>query len=765
MRIQPDGPQAGRDQAAVTRLLSAVLSVIDTHAQLASAGKETGVLWYPGLVAVAHEAQRAQRAAQRGSGEERGVVARLQAALQEAVEQAQASARRAQDCACPAWKVDLAPPEPHLNASLARAVAQAPKRPDRADDLARMAVADWRAEQREAVCAASCLLASVWPEMLAEMKTVVRQVVLLQGYGIDGFTDFTAHGAIFVNHQRLEPGVDGVPVDARLAEALVHEATHNRCNAAAVSRPFLAGGHEDFQSLVMTPLRPDPRPLTGLFQQLVVLVRCWILYDRLVHRAAAVSGEEGLRVRRHRLLAQATQGLATLQHHCGELTVHGRDVVAEAEDLLSGRPALRMQAERTETRPFGNVQVFHPFPECQEVVFGRVAARSPAFASTCASGEAPVVIGSAAGGSAEEVIPRARGELLERISNILAGRAAEKAAARRAGHAGPGRTCVATFAQLRRTGVAAMDPAAWPGLEAAADLRGARMLWVAGQSLLTEEEILVPASAVYLHHRPPPGCVQILQPGSTGVSAHESWQAATRHALLEVLERDLASRSWYRVGARPLHSGRPPLPSELNQVLERLGLVATVLVLPGPASLRCVVACLHTSQHREQSFGARCTVADDRSMLHGIKVAAYEALMVRWSMGTPVAQRAWKAMEPASLPRGPLEHALWTFHRQDSLGRWLAWAVRDGGEPASLPIQSVSQADAGTDWRRLARLLAEQVASDVVAVDTTTPQVCGDGVTVVRVVAPGARRLPADERNAPSPHDPGAGDCLPHPFG
>jgi ribosomal protein S12 methylthiotransferase accessory factor YcaO len=77
----------------------------------------------------------------------------------------------------------------------------------------------------------------------------------------------------------------------------------------------------------------------------------------------------------------------------------------------------------------------------------------------------------------------------------------------------------------------------------------------------------------------------------------------------------------------------------------------------------------------------------------------------------------------------------------------------------------VSQADAGTDWRRLARLLAEQVASDVVAVDTTTPQVCGDGVTVVRVVAPGARRLPADERNAPSPHDPGAGDCLPHPFG
>ncbi|MGH8906739.1 MAG: hypothetical protein ACRD0K_09530, partial [Egibacteraceae bacterium] len=86
-------------------------------------------------------------------------------------------------------------------------------------------------------------------------------------------------------------------------------------------------------------------------------------------------------------------------------------------------------------------------------MFGRVAARSQAFASTCASGGAPVVIGSAAGPSAEDVIPRARGELLERVSNILAGRAAESGNAR-----------IATFDELRHAGVAAMDPLAWPEL-------------------------------------------------------------------------------------------------------------------------------------------------------------------------------------------------------------------------------------------------------------------------------------------------------------
>ncbi|MGH8906738.1 MAG: aKG-HExxH-type peptide beta-hydroxylase [Egibacteraceae bacterium] len=335
MRIQPDRQEAAEDQAAVIGLLRTVLSSvgsyfgIDDPVAQTFAAPEPDVLRYPGLVAAAYEAQRARQAARKGLDERRHLMTRVQAI----VEQARSSARRAQDCACPTWRVDLAPPEPHLRASLARAVAQVPKPPDRLEALAKIAVADWQDEQREAFCVASCLLASIWPQMLAEMTAVVRQVALLRGYGIDGFTDFTAHGTVFVNSRRLGPGAGGLPADAHMAEALVHEATHNRCNAAAVSRPFLAGDDTSPESLVMTPLRSDPRPLAGLFQQLVVLVRCSLLYDRLVE--CATGDAHALRARRERLVGQARQGLATAQRHSGKLTEHGRAIVAEAADMLN----------------------------------------------------------------------------------------------------------------------------------------------------------------------------------------------------------------------------------------------------------------------------------------------------------------------------------------------------------------------------------------------------------------------------------------------
>jgi hypothetical protein len=60
------------------------------------------------------------------------------------------------------------------------------------------------------------------------------------------------------------------------------------------------------------------------------------------------------------------------------------------------------------------VHVLRPYPGCDQVVFGRCAARSPAFAGNAAAGGAAVIIGSAAGESEEAVVPRARGELLER---------------------------------------------------------------------------------------------------------------------------------------------------------------------------------------------------------------------------------------------------------------------------------------------------------------------------------------------------------------
>jgi ribosomal protein S12 methylthiotransferase accessory factor len=306
-----------------------------------------------------------------------------------------------------------------------------------------------------------------------------------------------------------------------------------------------------------------------------------------------------------------------------------------------------------------DVEVFSPFPHSPEVVFGRVAVRSAAFGSTSASGGAPVVIGAAAGDDTASVVLRARGELIERVSNVLSGRAAEVQAEQ-----------VASFADLRRQGAAALDPASWrePGITTA--LRQAPLLWVPGQSLLTHREILVPAGAAFLHHRPPSGCRTVPRTGSTGVSAHPSPAVAIRHSLLEVLERDLVWHSWYGNGPLTVLPD-PPLDPPLTKVMGGVGGRASALVLPGPGTVACVVVCLHAEGEREQSFGARC-VADrrDATMRHGMAVAAYEALMVRWTMGTAVARQAWEKLDRENgefSPRSALEHAVASFRGGNSL--------------------------------------------------------------------------------------------------
>ncbi len=407
--------------------------------------------------------------------------------------------------------------------------------------------------------------------------------------------------------------------------------------------------------------------------------------------------------------------------------------------------------------PFGDVQVFQPYPGCETLVFARAAARSRAFAATAtADGDPAVIVGAASGGRAADVVPRARGELVERAGNILAGRAEERAC-----------RVVGSYEALRRAGVPALDPYAWTEVATAAGFRELPMLWTEGRSLVTGDEVLVPACTVYIRHRPPPGCESMLSAGSAGASAHTSQAAAVRHALLEILERDLIWRSWYGAGAgaeavaAPLE---PAPPTALGRTLEELGVRLTSLVVPGPAGTACVVACVHAPDGTQQAFGARCVVVDpDGDLGPAVERACYEALMVRWSMRTPEAERAWARMlarDDPVLLADALEHALWAFHAQDSLRYWLD--CRNGAVwPVSAERPGADRAEDG-----LARALSEHTGHDVVAVDTNAPQLGADGLFVVRVVAPGARRLPGTEsalRSRPPSAEPR--HQPPHPFG
>jgi ribosomal protein S12 methylthiotransferase accessory factor len=252
------------------------------------------------------------------------------------------------------------------------------------------------------------------------------------------------------------------------------------------------------------------------------------------------------------------------------------------------------------------------------------------------------------------------------------------------------------------------------------------------------------------------------------VAAHLSWSAAVRHAVLEILERDLVWRSWYGTDRPVRVPGQRLLSARLRHALDELRLHASVLVIAGPAQTACVAVCLHTPEGHEQSFGARCVGATGPTLLgEAAEVAAYEALMVRWSMRTPVADRAWEAQrgrDEPGVPRNMLEHALLAFHRPDSLRSWL-----DRSVSVENPFPSADRAEMVPDEGQLASALAEHTGADVVAVNTTIPEigpdVGTDGLRVVRVIAPGARQLPNDERTVAAPPGSAGHRPPPHPFG
>lgn len=314
MRVVPDATEAADDRAHLMQRMRAVLE----RAELAPPANDG--LRQPAAVEIVHTAQRALRSGPLAPDRRRTLAARLERV--------------------PPPAFGPADPLDHLGRSVARALRSVPAQRD-TDGRPRTAeVATWQESEREVLEQAVALLTRVWPEAAAEVRETVTEIALLEGDAIDGFTDFTIHGAILVHRARLRADAAGLPGPVRFAEALVHEGTHTRCNAAALTGPPLlpdrpqgpedSGGGEA-ELLVATPLRADPRPLTGLFQQTVVLARSVLLYRRLRGMGPAVDARHAT------LLGSAHQAVDTLGAHADKLTEHGNRLLAQCAGVL-GEP-------------------------------------------------------------------------------------------------------------------------------------------------------------------------------------------------------------------------------------------------------------------------------------------------------------------------------------------------------------------------------------------------------------------------------------------
>ena len=188
---------------------------------------------------------------------------------------------------------------------------------------------------REAIDGAFKILAKADPELGAEIRTLLREIVLCRSrqnapeYIFDGASCFLLWGAVLINAERNGGALE-------MVQMLAHESAHNLLFGLCPGEPLLLNDPSERYS---SPLRHDSRPLEGIYHATFVTAR--------MHRSARQLLASGLlSAEQERLVAQQAgyaresfrQGMAVLDAHA-RLTEPGRAIIENARAYMDDRPA------------------------------------------------------------------------------------------------------------------------------------------------------------------------------------------------------------------------------------------------------------------------------------------------------------------------------------------------------------------------------------------------------------------------------------------
>lgn len=311
MHVEPDARAAADERTALARITATTLARVGLNVDPDEAA-------HPAVSEIAHMARDVLRADT--SDGPRPALART-------LDEARAGIRVPD----PLWPIELAPPRAHLHRAAARAAVPGP--PDRA-------VVAWRASDVEAFDRTMHLLGTVWPQARDELTECTRQIALVRGQAPSARPDFVIHGAILLDRARVGALPHDLPSRVRLAERLVDEAAHTRCNAAAVvAEPLL-------RPIAATPSGADHHTLADLLRQAVVLTRRMLLHERVLGHHPAPPAY--LRERGDRPASDAAAVSATLARHRDAFTDRGNAVLDDVAALVRAhageRPPLGTRA-------------------------------------------------------------------------------------------------------------------------------------------------------------------------------------------------------------------------------------------------------------------------------------------------------------------------------------------------------------------------------------------------------------------------------------
>jgi HEXXH motif-containing protein len=138
------------------------------------------------------------------------------------------------------------------------------------------------ADCRERLAQAFALLDSGFPEMAAEIRALLRDIVVAAGptdpkaLTFDGASSYMLWGAILLNARGQQTVLD-------TAQALAHESGHNLLFGLCASGPLIENPDDE---LFSSPLRTDPRPMDGVVHATYVVARMHQTLSRLLESGA-----------------------------------------------------------------------------------------------------------------------------------------------------------------------------------------------------------------------------------------------------------------------------------------------------------------------------------------------------------------------------------------------------------------------------------------------------------------------------------------------
>ena len=179
-------------------------------------------------------------------------------------------------------------------------------------DLGGRSPAVWIAALREALAIVERHL----PALRGEIDVVLQQVVPV-GYHAQRHLSASYQEAIGTVYLSLHPN------PMTMAEALIHEFSHNKLHALLESGPVLENA---FTPLFASPVRPDPRPLHGVLLAAHAFLPVALLYEKLL----ATGERPELRVRYQEIVAGNHEAAMTLHAHARPSAL-GEPLLAEIQ--------------------------------------------------------------------------------------------------------------------------------------------------------------------------------------------------------------------------------------------------------------------------------------------------------------------------------------------------------------------------------------------------------------------------------------------------